>query len=71
MLVALPELHKALQGKPVADMLHQWLMDISGLSLPLLQHLYRKCPLPGKRSARVCEPRFKRSKARITQMSGR
>ncbi|MCF5571196.1 hypothetical protein GIV66_31010, partial [Pseudomonas sp. PA-3-11C] len=27
MLVALPELHKALQGKPAADILHQWLVD--------------------------------------------
>ena len=42
MLVALPELHKALQGKPVAEMLVQWATDISGLPLNLLQHLYRK-----------------------------
>lgn len=42
MLVALPELHKALQGKPVADMLVQWATDVSGLPLDLLQHLYRK-----------------------------
>ncbi|NVZ83324.1 hypothetical protein HX836_16070 [Pseudomonas yamanorum] len=42
MLVALPELHKALQGKPVADMLAQWVTDVSGLPLDLLQHLYRK-----------------------------
>ena len=42
MLVALPELHKVLQGKPCAEMLQQWVMDTSGLPLPLLQHLYRK-----------------------------
>ncbi|QJI37762.1 hypothetical protein [Pseudomonas sp. ADAK13] len=42
MLVALPELHKALQGKPVAEMLGQWATDISGLPIDLLQHLYRK-----------------------------
>lgn len=42
MLVALPELHKALQGKPVAEMLAQWAIDISGLPINLLQHLYRK-----------------------------
>jgi hypothetical protein len=45
MLVALPELHKVLQGKPAAEMLQQWVADTSGVSLPLLQHLYRKHPL--------------------------
>ncbi|WP_395607538.1 hypothetical protein [Pseudomonas sp. B22129] len=45
MLVALPELHKVLQGKPAAEMLQQWLNDASGLPLPLLQHLYHKRPL--------------------------
>lgn len=45
MLVALPELHKVLQGKPSADMLQQWVTDTSGLPMALLQHLYRKRPL--------------------------
>lgn len=50
MLVALPELHKVLQGNLGADMLQQWVVDTSGLPLPLLQHLYRKWPLvPGGR----------------------
>ena len=53
MLVALPELHKALQGKPAADILHQWLVDTSGLPLPLLQHLYRKRPLLEGRGTRA------------------
>lgn len=44
MLVALPEMHKVLQGKPSADMLQQWLTDTSGLPMPLLQQLYRKRP---------------------------
>ena len=44
MLVALPELHKVLQGKPAAEMLQQWVADTSGMSLPLLQHLYRQRP---------------------------
>lgn len=44
MLVALPELHKVLQGKPSADMLQQWVTDTSGLPMGLLQHLYRKRP---------------------------
>lgn len=45
MLVALPELHKLLQGKPCADMLQQWVVDTSGLPLPLLLHLYQKRPM--------------------------
>ncbi|MCM2362628.1 hypothetical protein [Pseudomonas sp. SR18] len=44
MLVALPELHKVLQGKPCAEMLQQWVTDTSGLPLCLLQHLYGKRP---------------------------
>lgn len=42
MLVAMPELHKALLGKPVPELISAWLMDISGLPISLLQHLYRK-----------------------------
>lgn len=52
MLVALPELHKVLQGKPAAEMLQQWVADTSGVPLPLLQQLYRKRPVtlvPGGR----------------------
>ena len=71
MLVALPELHKALQGKPAADILHQWLVDTSGLPLPLLQHLYRKRPLLGGRGMRVCKQTLARPKVRIAQVSGR
>ncbi|CRM00005.1 MULTISPECIES: hypothetical protein [Pseudomonas] len=52
MLVALPELHKVLQGKPSADMLQQWVTDTSGVPLPLLQHLYRKRPLVDVHGAR-------------------
>ncbi|MGY2375642.1 hypothetical protein ACW9IB_14170 [Pseudomonas sp. SDO524_S393] len=56
MLVALPELHKALQGKPCADMLQQWMTDISGLPMPLLQHLYRKRPAGMERDNPHCLP---------------
>lgn len=45
MLVALPELHKVLQGQSSAEVLQQWATDTSGLPMPLLQHLYRKRPL--------------------------
>ena len=71
MLVGLPELHKALQGKPAADMLQQWLIDTSGLSLPLLQHLYRKCPQQASRDTPARKQRGKRVQAQIAQLSGR
>ena len=71
MLVALPELHKALQGKPAADMLQQWLVDTSGLPLPLLQHVYRKRPLQVDRLAQARQQRVTQSRARIAQLSGR
>lgn len=41
MLVALPELHKALEGKSSAELIQHWVVDTSGLPLALLQHLYR------------------------------
>ncbi len=41
MLVALPELHKALEGKPSAELIQHWIVDTSGLPLALLQHLYQ------------------------------
>lgn len=42
MLVALPDLHKALSGSPVAEQIMQWLTDVSGMSLKGVQSLYRK-----------------------------
>lgn len=42
MLVALPDLHKALQGGSAPEQVLQWLTDISGLSIKGLQNLYRK-----------------------------
>lgn len=70
MLVALPELHKVLQGKPCAEMLQQWVVDTSGLPMPLLQHLYRKRPLasPGKRPSTGVTPRVT---SQAIKMSGR
>lgn len=46
MLVALPELHRAMQGYPVVDQIMQWLMDVSGLSVSLIGKLYDMAPLP-------------------------
>ncbi|MGV8918440.1 MAG: hypothetical protein ACOH2R_11680 [Pseudomonas sp.] len=42
MLVALPELHKALMGLQVPEQVIQWLIDTSGLSKVGLQNLYGK-----------------------------
>jgi hypothetical protein len=42
MLVALPDLHKALSGLPAPEQVIQWLIDISGLSIKGLQNLYVK-----------------------------
>jgi hypothetical protein len=69
MLVALPELHKVLQGKPCAEMLQQWVMDTSGLSMPLLQHLYRKRPQVVADHGR--QVAAARGADQIVQMSGR
>ncbi|AZE67055.1 hypothetical protein [Pseudomonas synxantha] len=71
MLVALPELHKALQGKPAPDMLQQWLVDTSGLPLPILQHVYRKRPLQVERGILARKPRFTQSEAPTARLSGR
>lgn len=38
--VALPYLHKALQGKPCPETIKHWLVDVSGLSLVQLQAIY-------------------------------
>jgi hypothetical protein len=42
MLVALPDLHKALSGMSAPEQVMQWLIDISGLSIKGLQNLYLK-----------------------------
>lgn len=71
MLVALPELHKALQGKPCADMLQQWVTGISGLPMHLLQHLYHKRPLVGASGTLYSAPAAAHSAAQALQLSGR
>jgi hypothetical protein len=54
MLVALPDLHKALSGMPAPEQVLQWLVDISGLSLKGLRNLYLKSRTePGSIIARV------------------
>ena len=36
MLVAMPELHRAMQGHPVAEQILQWMVDVSGLPVSLI-----------------------------------
>ncbi len=47
MLVAIPELHRAMQGHPVAEQIMQWMMDVSGLPISLIGRLYRMEWAPG------------------------
>lgn len=42
MRVALPYLHRALQGKPCPEPIKQWLRDVSGLSLVQLKVIYAR-----------------------------
>lgn len=50
MRVALPYLHRALQGKTCPEPVQQWLMDISGLSLAQLKAIYaRRMGQPARR----------------------
>jgi hypothetical protein len=44
MLVALPELHRAMQGHPAAEQILQWMVDVSGLPVSLIGTLYRMGP---------------------------
>lgn len=46
MLVAVPELHRAMQGKPVPEQIMQWIVDVSGLSVSLVSTLYGMNSLP-------------------------
>ncbi|MGH8350273.1 MAG: hypothetical protein ACRES5_27470, partial [Pseudomonas sp.] len=54
MLVAMPELHRAMQGHPVAEQIMQWMIDVSGLPVSLIGQLYRMEGAPGSASG-ACE----------------
>ncbi|MHC8354197.1 hypothetical protein ACYZTL_02870 [Pseudomonas sp. LB3P81] len=47
MLVAMPDLHRAMQGNPVPEQIAQWMVDVSGLPVSLIGKLYRMGPVPG------------------------
>jgi hypothetical protein len=51
MLVALPDLHRAMQGNPAPEQVLQWMVDVSGLPVSLIGTLYRMGPV-----ARAEEP---------------
>lgn len=46
MLVAMPELHRAMQGQSAPDQILQWMVDVSGLPASLIGKLYRMSPVP-------------------------
>lgn len=45
MLVALPDLHRAMQGGPAPEQVLQWMVDVSGLPVSLIGTLYRMGPM--------------------------
>jgi hypothetical protein len=45
MLVAMPELHKAMQGHQAPEQVVQWMIDVSGLPVSLIGTLYRMEPV--------------------------
>ncbi|WP_445181399.1 hypothetical protein [Pseudomonas sp. McL0111] len=45
MLVAMPDLHRAMQGLHAPEQVMQWMTDVSGLSVRLVGHLYAMSPL--------------------------
>lgn len=45
MLVALPDLHRAMQGKSAPEQVLQWMVDVSGLPVSLIGRLYRMSPV--------------------------
>jgi hypothetical protein len=57
MLVAMPELHKAMQGYQVPEQVVQWMVDVSGLPVSLIGTLYRMKPVVVEADNGVEEPR--------------
>ncbi|MVV47967.1 hypothetical protein EJA72_06875 [Pseudomonas sp. PB120] len=52
MLVAMPDLHRAMQGNPVPEQVLQWMVDVSGLPVSLIGRLYRMGPVVMDESGR-------------------
>jgi hypothetical protein len=45
MLVAMPDLHKAMKGAQAPEQVVQWMIDVSGLPVGLIVKLYRMRPV--------------------------
>ncbi len=45
MLVAMGDLHKALQGEAAPEQVMHWMVDVSGLPINLMRALYRRSPV--------------------------
>lgn len=61
MLVALPDLHRAMQGKSAPEQVLQWMVDVSGLTVKFIGTLYRMGPVargegPGPAVGNADEP---------------
>lgn len=55
MIVAMPDLHRAMQGNPAPEQVLQWMVDVSGLPVSLIGRLYRM-ELMSAEGSRVAEP---------------
>lgn len=51
MLVAMPDLHRAMQGLHAPEQVLQWMTDVSGLPVRLIGHLYAMSPLYARDSS--------------------
>lgn len=56
MLVAMPDLHKAMQGYQVPEQVVQWMVDVSGLPVSLIGTLYRMKPMAVEAGSGVDDP---------------
>jgi hypothetical protein len=45
MLVALPDLHRAMQGLHASEQVTKWMVDVSGLPVKLIARLYAMGPV--------------------------
>jgi hypothetical protein len=53
MLVAMPDLHRAMQGHLVADQIIQWMLDVSGLSVSQIGRLYQMGPVSARQGRAI------------------
>jgi hypothetical protein len=51
MLVAMPDLHRAMQGLHAPEQVTQWMTDVSGLSVRMIGHLYAMDPVQPRASS--------------------